>query len=92
MKGIIKDRIIKMVMINSKNEEMCLELVGIMTHSKIGKEWTDILLSNEKFLEYLGKIMISGVSEDDILMEVVMLIGSICHEAECCSLIEGTFL
>ena len=33
--------------------------------------------------------MISGVSEDDILMEIVMLIGSICHEAECCSLIEG---
>lgn len=33
--------------------------------------------------------MISGVSEDDILMEIVMVIGSICHEAECCSLIEG---
>ena len=60
-----------------------------MANSKIGKEWTDILLSNEKFIEYLGKIMISGVSEDDILMEVVMVVGSICSEAECCSLIEG---
>ena len=63
-----------------------------MTNSKIGKEWTDILLSNEKFIEYLGKIMISGVSEDDILMEVVMLVGAICFEAECCSLIEGKYL
>lgn len=58
-----------------------------MVHAKIDKDWTDILLSNEKFIEYLGKIMISGVSEDDILLEIVMLIGSICQEAECCSLI-----
>lgn len=35
--------------------------------------------------------MISGVSEDDILMEVVTLVGSICYEAECCSLIEELF-
>lgn len=57
---------------------MCLELYGIMTNSKIGKDWTDILLSNEKFIEYLGKIMISGVTEDEILLEIVMLVGSIC--------------
>lgn len=49
-----------------------------MTNSKIGKDWTDILLSNEKFIEYLGKIMISGVTEDEILLEIVMLVGSIC--------------
>lgn len=70
---------------------MCLELFGIMSSSKIGKDWTDILLNNEKLIEYLGKIMISGVSEDDILLEIVILVGSICQEAECCSLIEGTF-
>ena len=52
---------------------MCLELFGIMSSSKIGKDWTDILLNNEKLIEYLGKIMISGVSEDDILLEIVIL-------------------
>lgn len=36
--------------------------------------------------------MISGVSEDDILMEVVMLVGAICFEAECCSLIECNYV
>lgn len=39
-----------MVITKSKNEEMCLELFGIMAYSKIGKEWTDILLNNEKFI------------------------------------------
>lgn len=33
-----------------------------MANSQIGKEWTDILLNNEKFIEYLGKVMITGVS------------------------------
>lgn len=50
-----------------------------MGNSKIGKEWTDILLNNEKFIEYMGKTMIDGVTEDDILMEVVTLVGSICQ-------------
>jgi hypothetical protein len=28
----------------------------------LGKEWTDILLSNEKFIDYLEKSMINGVT------------------------------
>jgi hypothetical protein len=87
MKSVIKDKLIKMVMLKSKNGEMCLGVYGIMANSKIGKEWTDILLNNEKFIEYLVKVMISGVSEDDILLEIVMLVSSICYETKCCSLI-----
>lgn len=37
MKGTIKDRLIKILMLKSKNEEMCLEVIGIMSNSKIGK-------------------------------------------------------
>jgi hypothetical protein len=87
MKTVIKDRLIKMVMLKSKNAEMCLGVYGIMANAKIGKEWTDILLNNEKFLEYLGKVMIESVSDEDILLEIVTLVSSICYEAECCSLI-----
>ena len=50
MKMIIKDRLVKILMLKSKNEEMCLEVLGIMGNSKIGKEWTDILLNHEKFI------------------------------------------
>lgn len=51
-----------------------------MANSKIGKAWAEIIQNNEKFIEYLGKVMISGVSEDDILLEIVALVGSICEE------------
>lgn len=46
MKPIIKDRLLKAVMTKSKNEEMCLEMIGIMANTRIAKDWTDILLSN----------------------------------------------
>lgn len=62
MKPIVKDRLIKAVLTKSKNEEMCLEMLGIMSSIKIGKEWTDILLSNDKFLDYLEKVMINGIN------------------------------
>ena len=58
---------------------MSLEVLGIMTHSKIGKDWTDILLENPKFIDFLSNTMISGVTEDDLLLQVIALIGNICH-------------
>ena len=61
-----------------------------MAGAQLGKEWTDILLTNEKFIDFLEKSMINGVTEDDLLMEMLALIANICAEAECCSLIERT--
>lgn len=34
-------------------------------------------------------MMVNGVTEDDILMEILALISNICQEAECCTLIES---
>jgi hypothetical protein len=90
MKGVVKDRLIKAVMTKSKNEEMCLEMLGMMAAIRIGKEWTDILLGSDKFIEFLEKTMINGISEDDLLMEAVMVVSNICQEAESCNLIERT--
>jgi hypothetical protein len=76
------------VMTKTKNAEMCFEMLGIMASSKLGKEWTDFLLSNGIFIDFLEKTMINDVTEDDILMETLALIANNCQEAECCSLIE----
>lgn len=62
-------------------------MFGIMAGSKLGKDWTDILLVNEKFIDFMEKLMINGVTEDDTLMEILALISNICQEAECCTLI-----
>ena len=87
IKPIIKDKMMKTVMTKSKNTEMCLEMLGIMANSKLGKDWTQILLSNDKFIDYLEKLMINGIEEDDILMEVLALVSNICQQAQSCTLI-----
>ena len=91
MKDIIKDRLIKMIMTNWKKEDTCLEILGIMANSKLRKEWTDILLAHDEFINNIEKKMVDGITPDDILMAIVALIANICQEAECASYIERTF-
>lgn len=62
MKAAIRDKLMKIVMTKAKNTDMCLEILGLMSASRLGKEWTDILLSNEKFIDFLEKSMINGVT------------------------------
>jgi hypothetical protein len=47
MAQVIKDRLIKMIMVNWKKEETCLEVLGIMAYSKLGKEWTEIMMAHD---------------------------------------------
>lgn len=81
MKGIIKDRLIKMITVNWKKEETCLEILGIMANSLLGKEWTDVLLAHDEFINNIEKKMVDGITPDDILMNIVALISNICQEA-----------
>ena len=46
MKPYVRDRLMRAVMTNTKNDEMCLEMMGIMASSKLGKDWTDVILAN----------------------------------------------
>ena len=62
MKPLIRDKLIKSVMTKTKNSDMCLQMFGIMAGSKLGKDWTDILLVNQKFIDFLEKLMINGIT------------------------------
>lgn len=58
-----------------------------MAYSKIGKQWTDVLLAHDEFINNIEKKMVDGVTPDDILMAIVGLISNICQQAECASYI-----
>ncbi len=62
LKPYIRDRMMKTVMTKTKNVDMCLEMLGIMGSAKLGKDWTDVLLSNDKFIDFLEKTMVNGVT------------------------------
>lgn len=50
-----------------------------MAFSKIGKDWTDVLLAHDEFINNIEKKMVDGVTPDDILMAIVGLISNICQ-------------
>jgi len=50
-----------------------------MANAKIGKEWTDVLLAHDEFINNIEKKMVDGVTPDDILMAIVGLISNICQ-------------
>jgi hypothetical protein len=52
---------------------------GIMGYAKLGKEWTDVLLAHDEFINNIEKKMVDGVTPDDILMAIVAVIGNICQ-------------
>ena len=39
------------------------------------KEWTDILLTHDEFINDIEKKMIDGITTDDILISIVQLIS-----------------
>lgn len=60
-----------------------------MSHTKLGKDWTEILLSYPKFIDFISNTLISGVTADDLLLQTVMLVGNISSQGQCASLIES---
>lgn len=50
-----------------------------MAYSNLGKEWTDVLLSHDEFINNIERKMVDGVTPDDILMAIVAVIANICQ-------------
>lgn len=64
-------------MTKAKNEELLIEIIGIMSHIRIGDVWKDYL--NNNFIDFLNNQLTNGIPEDDIILATVMLISNICQ-------------
>lgn len=67
----------KMAMVESKNDDLKIEVLGIFANIKLGDRWEDFL-KKPKFIDYLHYNLSTEV-EDDILLETIMLVSSICE-------------
>lgn len=52
-----------------------------MSYAKLGKDWTEILIANDKFIDAIQKKMVDGITTDDVLMNIVAVISNICQQA-----------
>lgn len=60
---------------------MLLELLGTLVYMPTDK-W-EVIIEEYNMIEFLHNNLQNGFAEDDIMLECVMLTGSICRNNEC---------
>jgi len=68
---------------STDSTELMIELLGTVSNlspadiGKSGSDYADFIIENE-LVEFLHKHLLPGFSEDDIVLEVIILLGSMC--------------
>ena len=50
------------------------------------------MLAETNFIEFLHNNLVNGYAEDDVMLETIMLIGTICRNDECAEKIASSYL
>ena len=66
---------VKLLVTRGKHEDLKFEVLGCIAAVKLEDAWTRFL--NESFIELLHNNLATGIVEDDIIMETLMLITSV---------------
>jgi hypothetical protein len=67
-----------------------LELIGTMVY--IPTDQWEIVIQKTNFLEFLHSNLVNGFAEDDIVLECVMLISTICRTENISQMIASSYL
>lgn len=67
-----------------------LELLGTMVY--IPSDHWEVVIEKTNFLEFIHNNLVNGFAEDDIVLECVMLIATICRTEEIANLIADSYL
>lgn len=70
--------------------DLLLELMGTMVYIP-SDHWLD-KIRNNNMIEFLHNHLMNQYAEDDILLECVMLTGTICRNDECAQVIASSYL
>lgn len=71
---------------DKENEEFALECVGILGNLTIEDLDYELLLREYNFIPYIKKHLTPGQCEDDYMLEVVILVGTMCNDDACAKL------
>ena len=79
------DRYIELALVSEEHTDLLLELLGTMVYIPTDM-WTEKI---EKFgvIEFLHSHLENAYAEDDILLECVMLVGTICRNDQSATII-----
>lgn len=60
-----------------ENTDLQLEILGTMVYIHSDK-WEEVI-KETNFIEFIHNNLVTGFAEDDIVLESVMLVGTICR-------------
>jgi hypothetical protein len=68
-----------------ENTDLQIELLGTMVYIHSDK-WNE-MLPKTNFLEFIHSILVNGFAEDDIILESVMLVATVCRNDDAATFI-----
>ena len=71
------DRYIELAQVSEEHTDLLLELLGTMVYMPTD-QWTE-KIEQYSIIEFLHNHLENAYAEDDILLECVMLVGTICR-------------
>ena len=84
------DRYIELAAVSEEHTDLLLELLGTMVY--IPSDLWQEKIAKFNFIEFVHNHLINQYAEDDILLECVMLVGTICRNDEIASMIASSYL
>ena len=72
------------------NTDLMLELLGTMVYITTDT-WAEVI-EKTNFIEFLHNNLVNGFAEDDIVLESVMLIATICRTEIIAQMIASSYL
>lgn len=72
------------------NTDLMLELLGTMVY--IHTDYWEEVIEEAGFIEFLHNNLANGYSEDDIILESVMLVATICRTDKIAQFIASSYL
>ena len=73
-----------------ENTDLMLELMGTMVY--IPTDHWDEVIDSTSFIEFLHNNLANGYAEDDVILECVMLIATICRTDSIAQKIGSSYL
>lgn len=84
------DDILELTKQSGDNTDLQIELIGTLVY--INSEKWDVYLTEGDFLDFVHSNLVSDYSEDDLVLETIMLIGTMCRSEKCADAIANSYV
>lgn len=69
------------------NEEFLIEVIGTLGNLNITDIDYEALLREYNLVEWLKGMLQPGKAEDDVVLDVIVLVGAVCNDDACANLL-----